>query len=246
MHQYSLSKHIYCIYYWNREKKFSLFCMWFLRAVTAIQVKLSSNLWILIDLLIMFKHFSSQNHVRTDKYFQWITRKNSRGIFMKLLFWISHNLRTQRTHTIKYNFFLHFRNQKEMACAIKTAEWEIRRGNHRFFQIFFSLIFFWLFEIKKVSYKCVCVLCIHQNVCGETHERNENENVIFPRLQLCTEKKKKKIERKWKEKDLKNVHHRPQIAAIVGDSFTNFLLTCCCLFMLFACFLLRFERIVIR
>jgi len=188
------------------------------------QVKLSSNLWtyLYIDLLIMFKHFSSQGHVRKT-FFSWITRK-TRGEF--LWSFSSHNLRTQRTHTIKYFFFftffflsLHFRNQKEMAYAIKIAEWEIRRGNHRFLQIFF-LSFFSGYS-KKKSATNVCV-CIHQNLCGETHERNENENVEkrFFLGYSCVPRNKKKWE-KMKRKSWR-MFTAHKLRAIVGDSFTNF------------------------
>jgi hypothetical protein len=63
--------------------------------------------------------------------------------------------------------------------------------------------------MKKKKSATNVYVCIYQNVCGETHERNENENVEKKRFFLgysC-------VSRENEKKKLKNVH-RPQYCGL--------------------------------
>lgn len=149
--------------------------------------------------------------------------KKLEGNFYEAFFLIiyAHNALTQLNSIFflcLHLFFLslHFRNQKEMACAIKTAEWEIRRGNHRFLQFFFLSFFSGYSKWKKKSATNVFVYSVFIKMYVVKHTRGMKMKMwknkkIFPRLQLCIEKKKKIEMRENEKKKLKNVH-RPQIA----------------------------------
>jgi hypothetical protein len=92
----------------------------------------------------MFEHFSSQDHVRKIFFF-YESHEKLEGNFYEAF--CPHNLRTQRTHTVKYFFSspfflsLHFRNQKEMAYAIKIAGMRNTQGKSSLFTIFFLSFF---------------------------------------------------------------------------------------------------------
>lgn len=173
----------------------------------------------------MFKHFSSQDHVRTKKKKIFHeSHKKLEGNFYEAFF--SHNLRTQRTHTIKSIFFSvsspffslpSFSKPERDGLCHKNSRMRNTQGKSSLFTIFFSLIFFLVIRNeKKKSATNVFVYSVFIKMYVVKHTRGMKMKMwknkkIFPRLQLCIEKKKKIEMRENEKKKLKNVH-RPQIA----------------------------------
>lgn len=178
MHQYSLSKHIHCIYcHWNyKTNKFS--CAVFAGG-DRYQVELSFIHWPANHLIMCVNFHESHGNVRDSK---GNSLNFSRSFFPSLhLRTKKKSQRTQNALTqLTVIFFptlpVHFRNQKEMAYGVYTRQYEKYAGEIiAFLQSFFSRALLVIRKKKNLS-----VYVAHQNVCGETHERNE------------------KLRRKWK------------------------------------------------
>jgi hypothetical protein len=161
----------------------------------------------------MFKHFSSQGHVRKNIFHE--SHENLEGNFYEafLLTIYAHNAHTQLNNFFSSPFFSlpSFSKPERDGLCHKNSRMRNTQGKSSHFTTTFFLSFFSGYS-KKKSATNVCV-CIHQNVCGETHERNENENVEkrFFLGYSCVPRNERKKMRENEKKKLKNVH-RPQIA----------------------------------
>lgn len=148
--------------------------MWLLRAATAYQVKYCHQICALIDLLIMFKHFLSQDHVRTKKkkIFFMNHSKNSRGIFMKLFSFLiiyAHNALTQ-LNTIFFCVFTFFSlpsfsKPERDGLWHKNSRMRNTQGKSSHFTFFFLSFFSGYSKWKKKNQLQMCLCTLYSSKC---------------------------------------------------------------------------------